>query len=40
MTTYSWSLEKGLYPSPKIVSNVVRERDNSSSLESVGRSTP
>jgi len=40
MTTYSWSLEKGFYSSPKIVSNVFRESDDRSKLESVGRSIP
>lgn len=40
MTTYSWSREKGFYTSPKSVSNVFRERDDRSKLESVRRSTP
>ena len=40
MTIYSWLLEKGLYASPRVVSNVVREKDDRSKVESLGRLTP
>ena len=37
MTTYSWSLEKGFYPSRQIVSNVFRERDEETGNQLGGR---